>query len=72
MSSRKTQIHLTGGVRVLKAERGGGKAVRKFRCPCDVFWAIFGFGSPRLDLWVRRAVLNQEWGVGCAIPALDW
>ena len=57
---------------VMKMYGVSDSAVRKFRCPCDVFWAIFGFGSPRLDLWVRRAVLNQERGVGCAIPALDW
>ena len=48
------------------------QAVRRFRCPLDHFRAFFGVGSPHLDLRVHRAVLNQEWGVGRAVPVLDW
>jgi hypothetical protein len=53
---------------------GCSQAVRKFRCPRDPVLVIFGIGShPRLGLCrAHRNALNQERGMGCAIPVLDW
>ena len=66
--------HAVSGSRKALDDGAGSSpgAVRRFRCPLGHFWAFFGVGSPHLDLRVHRAVLNQEWGVGRAVPVLDW